>query len=124
MEELIEKSNVGFIKANGFEIVSITKDKVELKYIAKKSGLNPMGIIHGGLLFGLADTAAGTLAFTTGKKCVTTSCNMNYLKPALKKVTATATILKIGKNIGYYYVELKENNTLVATANVNMFFLD
>lgn len=124
MKELIENNNVGFIRANEFKVISITNEKVVLEYNVKESGINPMGIIHGGLLFGLADTAAGTLAFTTGRKCVTTSCNMNYLKPVLKKVTATATILKIGKNIGYYYVELKENNDLVATANINMFFID
>lgn len=126
MKEIIDSINndTGFIKENNFKLVSLTKEKAVIECEIKKSGLNPMGICHGGLLFGLADTAAGTLAFTKGKS-VTTSGNINYLKPAKNKIIATATILKVGNHIGYYLVEIKdENNDLVATANINMFFVD
>ena len=82
-----------------------------------------MGICHGGLLFGIADTAAGALAFTRGK-AVTTSANMNYLRSAKNKIIATATIVKVGKNIGYYLVEIMdEKDNLVAISTVNMFFV-
>jgi len=114
----------GFIGNNNFKIIKLTDNESIIECEIKETGLNSMGIAHGGLLFGLADTAAGTLAFTTGRKCVTSSANINYLKPANGKITATATILKEGKNMGYYYVEIKnDKNELVATSLVNMFFI-
>ena len=119
----MEEFNIGFIKSHGFELISVTKNKAVLKSIIGDNELNPIGIAHGGLLFGLADTAAGVLAFANNKKCVTTSANINYLKPATNKVIATATILKEGKNIGYYNVEIRnELNELVAISTVNMYF--
>ena len=114
--------NVGFIKNHGFELVSVTKNKAILECDIKENELNPMKIAHGGLLFGLADTAAGTLAFANNRKCVTISANINYLKPAKNKVIATATILKEGKNIGYYNVEIRnKKNELVAISMINMY---
>ena len=124
IRESIEKDN-GFIKSNGFKIIELTSTKAVMECELKPSSLNPMGIAHGGLLFGLADTCAGILAFTTGKKCVTSSANMNYLKPAKDKIVAIATILKTGKNIGYYNVEIKnDKDELVAVSTVNMFFTE
>ena len=75
------KKDTGFIDRNDFKIVKLTSNECIIEYEIKKDGLNPMGITHGGLLFGLMDTACGSLAFMTGKNCVTTSGNINYLMP-------------------------------------------
>ena len=116
----------GFIQNNKFKIVSLTKEETILEYEIKESGLNPQNIVHGGLMFGLADTAAGTLACTTGRFALTTSANMNYLRPASgTKLIAKAKSLKVGKNIAYYIVDVfNDKEELVANANVNMFFTD
>ena len=125
---MIEKANKiinsGFIKQNGFKVLELNEEKCVLEYTVKEDGLNPMNMVHGGLLFGLADTAAGILSSLNNKKQVTTSSNINYLNPLYKgKAYATATIIKRGNSIGYFYVEIKdESNTLIATANVNMYY--
>ena len=95
-----------------------------MEYKVKPNGLNPYGIVHGGVLFGLADTCAGTLAFMSGNTPVTTSANINYLnKAGGSKLKAEATILKEGKKIGYYNVNIyDDNNILIANSTVNMYF--
>ncbi len=116
-------SDKGFIGNNGFKVVELTESKVVLKYEVNDKGLNGLKIVHGGLLFGLADTAAGTLACMSGKYPVTISSNISYLNPAkCKTLFATAEILKDGNNIKYYKVDVKdENDLLICTCNVNMY---
>lgn len=116
----------GFIENHDIKIVSLTEEEAVLEYIIKESGLNPQKIVHGGLIFGLADTCAGTLGCTTGRFPLTTSANMNYLRPSTgTKLVAVAKPLKVGKNIGYYTVDVfNDEEELVANASVNMFFID
>ncbi len=127
-EKVIEEYNKdnGFMKHNDFKIIELDNNHAKLEYKIKKNGLNPIGIVHGGLLFGLCDTAAGVLASMNGKFPLTISCNVNYLKPAKgKKIFAIAKKLKEGKTIGYYSVELfDDNNSLITSATINMFYSD
>ena len=120
------KNEKGFMHNNGFKIIELTKEKCVLEYKIIESGLNPYGIVHGGLLFGLADSACGILSTMNEKKCVTTSANINYLNAAKgEKIIATATIIKDGKNIGYYKCDMEdENNKLLATATINLYYLN
>jgi acyl-CoA thioesterase len=125
MKDKIENAfNSGFIKENAFKIIELTKEKCIMEYTIKEDGLNPYGIVHGGILFGLADTCAGALATMSEKLPLTTSANMNYLsKSTGKKLIATSTILKEGNKIGYYNVEIiDDKKVLVASASVNMYF--
>ena len=114
----------GFIKNNNFKIIELTKEHCIMEYKIKENGLNPYGIVHGGIIFGLADTCAGTLAFMSGNTPVTTNANINYLNKAQgSKLIAEATILKEGKKIGYYNVNIyDDNNVLIANSTVNMYF--
>jgi acyl-CoA thioesterase len=92
----------------------------------KEEFLNPYGFVHGGILFGIADSVSGALACMTGKAPVTTSASMNYLSSCKgNKIIAEATALKVGHNIGYYDVKIyDEEKKLVAQANVNMYLKD
>lgn len=118
------KEDNGFIGKNDFKIIDLNENTSKLEYIIKEDGLNPAKIVHGGILFGLCDTAAGVLACMNGKFPLTISANINYLKPAKgKKLTAIANKLKEGKTIGYYNVNVYNDlNELITTCNVNMFF--
>ena len=113
----------GFTKHNGFEIIELTEEKCIMKYNIKEDGLNPYGIVHGGIIFGLADTCAGALAFMGNNTPLTTSSNINYLSKATGKfLIAEATILKEGNKIGYYNVNIyNDKNELIAVSSVNMY---
>ena len=120
---LKEFGKSGFIKDNDFKIINLTDTECSLEYKVKESGLNPIGIVHGGLLFGFADTTAGTLACMTGKFPLTINSSISYLNQAkCEKLISKATILKQGNSIGYYNVDIfDEKNTLICTCNVTMY---
>jgi len=123
-----DKINIkeGFMKENNFILKELTKEKCILEYKVKKSGLNPYGIIHGGLLFGLADSACGILSRNNNNLCVTTNASINYLNVCKdKKIIAIATIIKSGKNLGYYKCDIyDEHDNIIACANINLYYLD
>ena len=125
LKELINNDK-GFIKSQNYKLESANNEFVKLSYKIKKDGLNPYDIVHGGVLFGLADTASGVLAAFHNKKCVTTNGSINYLSPAREGlIYAIAKSLKEGKKIGYYTVDIyDENNNLLATSIFNMYYLD
>ena len=125
VEELLNKDK-GFINNQNFKIEDCNEEFVKMSYEIKQEGLNPYDIVHGGVLFGLADTTSGVLAAIHNKKCVTTSATINYLSPAKKgKIYAVAKVLKEGKSIGYYIVDIyDEEDNLLVSANFNMYFIN
>ena len=49
--------------------------------------LNPNGVVHGGVLFTLADTAMGAALYTTlapGENCATIEIKIHFLQPVTK----------------------------------------
>ena len=117
------KNDNGYIKNNDFKLVFLDEKECIVEYDVKKEGLNTLKIVHGGLLFGLADSAAGALACMSGKFPVTINSNIHYINAAkCKKLIAKATILKLGNNIGFYKVNvLDENDNMICTCNIDMF---
>ena len=117
------KNDTGFINNNDFKLISINENEAVMEYVVKDTGLNTLKIVHGGLLFGLCDSAAGTLACMSGRFPVTISANINYLNPArCKKLIAKSSILKMGNNIGQFKVDIfDENDNIICTSNINMF---
>ena len=62
--------------------------------------MNPLGIVHGGALAGLADTVAGSAVFSLGLRCVTSDCQITYLRPATgSKLTCEAKVRKAGRRL-------------------------
>ena len=65
--------------------------------------LNPNGIVHGGVVFSLADTAMGraTMAvLSDGQICASIEVSVRYLRPILGgRLVATASVLRAGRRI-------------------------
>ena len=91
-----------------------------------ENSVNPNGIAHGGLLFGLADTTMGLLARTTGRNIVTINAQIDYLKPGKgSQITCIAEPLKVGKTTAVYRANIyNEEKTLISTVTGTFFFLD
>ena len=60
----------GFISNNNIKVEEVKENYAKLSSTIEEKSLNPYGIVHGGLLFGLADTAMGIAAKTTGQNAV------------------------------------------------------
>ncbi|MBQ9990462.1 MAG: PaaI family thioesterase [Lachnospiraceae bacterium] len=89
------------------------------KFAIKPEHMNPVGSIHGGFLFTIADTTGGIASVILGSDSALTTINgnMQFLNAAINCDTllAEATVLKSGKRIVYTDVVIKgENGTVYA----------
>lgn len=119
-------SNIkGFIKANNYNILKVENNYCEMEGIITENSMNHLGIVHGGYIFGLADTTAGIAAMSEGRNVVTIDSNISYFKQAKgNKITAIAKPLKIGKTISVYEVTINnEQNDLLAKATITYYYL-
>lgn len=94
----------------------------------KKEVVNPIGSIHGGALFSLADIVSGVAANANGVKVTTLNSNIQYLSPAFleksKTLTAIARSKKSGKTIHVMEVEMiDENDKLIAIAQFTFYVM-
>lgn len=116
----------GFIQKNHYSLVDVKKDFCIMEATITEDSLNPYGMVHGGFLFGLADTAAGVAARSSGKKAVTLSSHIEYLHACGgSKIKAVVEAVKVGKKVSVYEVFLYDDKeVLVAKATVDYFYID
>lgn len=119
------ENNPGFIKYNNMHIEEIKKDYCKMYIDITEDSLNHHNIVHGGLIFGLADTTMGMAAITTGNNIVTINAQIDYLKAGTgKKITCIAEPLKIGKSTAVYRANVyNEDELLIATITGTYFFI-
>ena len=120
------KKQKGFIVANNYEVLKVEENYCELEGKLTETSVNHIGIAHGGYIFGLADTAAGIAAMTDGSTAVTIDSSIQYFKPGKgTKLKAIAQMLKHGKSVGFFEVVIyDENNSQIAKANINYFYMN
>ena len=73
---------------------------------------NGFGVLHGGVLFSLADSALAFAAASTGRKALTTESSITFLKPcyAGDKLTAITETIRAGNRIGHYLVHISNQD--------------
>ncbi len=94
----------------------------------RKEMVNPVGSVHGGILFSMADITAGMAVLANEIKVVTLDSNIQYLSPAMMSKTtylhAEATTIKAGKTIHVINVDITDDSmTLIARAQLTFFVL-
>lgn len=116
----------GFIMSNNYNVIKVEENYCELEGIITETSINHIDIVHGGYIFGLADTAAGIAAMSNGFNIVTVDSHINYFKPGRgKKLVAIAKAIKVGKTISVYEVVVNdEKDDLIAKATMTYFNID
>lgn len=116
----------GFTREMGMKVTDISDGyaRVEMEIDARSA--NPIGSVHGGVIYALADTAGGVAATSKGSFVTTVTGDINYLNPAIgvTKLVATTREVKVGKNILVYDVSItdeKENS--IAEARMTFYSL-
>ncbi len=125
LQKLEESS--GFIKHNHFHVEEVEKEKkTVLSVELKEEALNPYGFAHGGLIFGLGDTAMGITARSTGRNAVTLNSTITYLRPTVgKTLKAEAEMIKNGKKTCYLRCNFyDEKNNLTAIMDASYYYTD
>lgn len=117
---------VDFRKCLGIRLVDKREGYVKAEMEVSPSHLNPLGIIHGGCLFSLADTASGMAVMTYGQRVTTVSGNINFLRPGKAEgmMTAVAKVVKHGRTFSICDAEIfDDRDTLVATTTMTFYHL-
>lgn len=116
----------GFIKHNQYRLVDIKQNCCVMAADIREECLNYYGLVHGGFIFGLADTAAGILARATGRKAVTLNSHIEYLHAARGgKIKVVASAIKTGRNISVYEASIYDDqDVMVAKAILDYFYIN
>ena len=105
----IMREEPGFIKEMGMELLELREGYCKGRIALSEKHNNPMGTVHGGLIFGLADTIGGRAAMSYGDKVVTLNANICYLNPAAdtEYIEAEATAIRNGRTTAIYDVMIR-----------------
>ena len=114
-------TRVPYAQLLGIEFEDATRGAATLSMIARPELERFGGIMHGGALASLADSASAFAVLSTlegGEQTVTVDLTLHYLRPATEgKLTAHARVLRAGRRVATVSVEiLNESGALVVTA--------
>lgn len=88
-----------------------------------ESHLNPHRVVHGAVLYALADTGMGAALYPTlgeGEICATIEVKINYFRPVSSgRLVCTTELLNRGRTVANLESRVFSGDTLVAQANGN-----
>jgi uncharacterized protein (TIGR00369 family) len=128
---LIEKarnSKVPIAELIGFAVDEIASGRAVASMRSGPQHANPMGTLHGGVLYDLADAAMGMAFVSTlaaDESFTTMSLSINFFRPVWQtRLRAEARVVNRGKNVGYVECEVFDQDArLVAKASSTCFVL-
>src|SRR5579859_211746 len=102
----------------GFDVESVHDGRAIFRLDVRPRHKQIHGVVHGGILAALADTAAAVAAYTTipkGAELATIELKINYLEPvAGGRVKAKARVLRTGRNFVVTECEILDGNGALA----------
>jgi uncharacterized protein (TIGR00369 family) len=106
VETLRERlQGTAFYRWAGIELVDASPGHAEVSFEAGPEHVNLQGLIHGGLLATLADTAMGLAVRTVleaGRRHVTVQLSMEFLAPGKQgRIIARGRTVKVGRQLGF-----------------------
>jgi uncharacterized protein (TIGR00369 family) len=115
----------------GMELVAVSNGRAVFTLTADESMFNPIGVVHGGIVCTLLDSALGCAVHTTlpaGKGYTSIEIKVNYLKPVLPAsglLTATGRVVRVGSRIGFSEGEVTDaSGAIVATGTSTLLVFD
>ena len=85
--------------------------------------LNPHNVVHGAVLYALADTGMGAALYSTlapGEICATIEIKINYFKPVSSgRLICKTELVNRGKSVANLEARIYNEQVLVAQANGN-----
>lgn len=116
-------ANNPFMQHNHMKITKVSTECSEIIMEVHPDGLNIMGMVHGGLIYSLADVVTGITARADGRKYVTQSAHINFIGNVSEgTVTARGILVRRGRSITIVRgVVTDENGRMLADVTVDMF---
>ena len=128
IQEVLNKMETeeGFFHHNNYHIVETNDDSIVIKVDLDSNSMNPYGMVHGGLIFGLGDTVMGMIAAKDGKRAVTSNANISFLLPGNGKyLIAKGELIRSGKTTCTTRANIyDENEKLIAILSATYYYID
>lgn len=105
----------------GFELESAEPGRVVIRMPVQQKHLQVLGVVHGGVIAALADTAGGIAVYVSvprGVPVATIEMKINYLEPVVKGIVfADARVLRKGRTTAVVECDVRDQHSaLVAKA--------
>jgi uncharacterized protein (TIGR00369 family) len=105
----------------GLELVRVAPGEVDLRFDAGPHHLNLQGLVHGGMIATLADTATGFAIrsrLEPGRRHATVQLDVRFLSPgAPGRIEARGRVVQLGKTLAYAEADVVDaSGTLLARA--------
>lgn len=107
-----------FAAHNKLTFVEVKEGYARIETVVEKQHLNGLNIVHGGVLFAMADLAMGLAAHSHGSVAVTLSADISFFNPAHLGDTLIAEVeeLALRRTVASYLVSVKDGKgTLLAS---------
>ena len=126
--EIVHKmfDNDAFSQWLGIAVVSVSQGNCTLSMTIRKEMLNGFGIAHGAITYAIADSALAFASNSHGKQSVSIDTAVNHIE-TLKEgdtITAVAKENALKNKFGFYTVEIKKEETIVALFKGTVFRSD
>ena len=108
--------NDAFSQWLGIVVEEVSNGSCTLSMTIRKEMTNGFGIAHGGISYSLADSALAFAANSHGRQSVSIDTSVNHIE-ALKEgdnITAIATENALKNKSGFYTIEIKKEDKIVA----------
>lgn len=110
-----------FAELLGMRAKSVGDGQARFELDVEAKHLNPNGILHGGVIYSLADTAMGAALFSRldpGEQCATLEIKMSYLVPVKAgSIAADAAVVQRTRRIGVIEAKVfDDGDRLIALA--------
>lgn len=121
------KEKGGFSHFMGMHIDSASKEEVICSFEPESHHSNPIGTVHGGALFSLADSTGGILCNHFSDHVTTLNASINYLAAGVNasRIYAVARPIKVGRTIIVNSVNIyNDQDKLLCEASFTYYVLD
>lgn len=114
-------ARIPFVRLLGMTLDRVETGAASVSAVARPDFAQTEGLLHGGALFSVMDTAAAFAVFTlldAGETTVTVDFTIHYLRPVFEGViTAHASIVRAGRRLVCLSIEaIDGQGAVVATA--------
>jgi acyl-CoA thioesterase len=104
----------------GLEFAKIENGVSHCSIEVKEAHLNPHRVVHGGVVYSLADTGMGGALFSSlepGQRCATLEIKISYFHFVTSGVlSCTSNVIRKSRRFGFMESEIFNNDRLVANA--------
>ncbi len=114
LQQIMEyrNKNNNFSNLIGLRVYEMTTGTAKSRMKVTEAMGNPIGSIHGGALYTVADVTAGAAVSSHGMMVTTMNSSMNYLRPAIgcTELYGEAEEIKHGRRASVVSVWIKDQN--------------